>query len=216
MTTGVHKIDRSSKRKKGLKVHVSIRGAPDKTTDQNPAPIWLVQKFVPISALLFFSHDFNHEHQFDGVNFLLYRRKWLFIQAKKPSPDTDDVSILNHGFVSELLEQAVHPNLQLHEFIFDDSSIRKYQFTFREPVSRVCWHRRLKHGQWRLAKVCIVWRGRNVWWWEGWVDCYWRTEGSMWNCTCYWVFTIKEGGWRGEAWQIEKAGRLRRLGAPWA
>ena len=45
-------------------------------------------------------------------------------------------------------------------------------------VSRVFWYMELKPGQWKLM-IWEVWKGQNVWWWDGCVGCPWRTEGAV-------------------------------------
>ena len=54
------------------------REAPDKTSDLDPVPTWLVQEFAPFFAP-FFAHVFNVS--FERVIFLLHRKRRLFIRA---------------------------------------------------------------------------------------------------------------------------------------
>ena len=35
-----------------------------------------------------------------------------------------------------------------------------------------------KWWRWRL-KICIVWRGQSVWWWDGYEECRWRIESEV-------------------------------------
>ena len=59
-------------------VLILIKRAPDKTSDLDPVPTWLVQEFAPIFAP-FFAHVFNVS--LERVIFLLHRKRRLFIRA---------------------------------------------------------------------------------------------------------------------------------------
>ena len=85
---------------------ILIKRAPDKTSDLDPVPTWLVQEFAPISAP-FFAHVFNVSLE---KGYLPASQKKAIVHPglKKPSLDPDDLSnsrpISNLSFVSKLLE----------------------------------------------------------------------------------------------------------------
>ena len=66
-------------------------------------------------------------------------------------------------------------------------------------VSRVFWYMELKPGQWRLM-ICEVWKGRNVWWWDGCVGCPWRTEGAVRIYATFLVLIVLLMWWGVEDW----------------
>ena len=84
--------------------------APDKTSDLDPVPTWLVQEFAPIFAP-FFAHVFNVSLE-RGYLPASQKKTIVYPGLKKPSLDPDDLSnyrpISNLSFVSKLLERAVH------------------------------------------------------------------------------------------------------------
>ena len=65
---------------------------------------------------------------------------------------------------------------------------------FLGPVSRVCWHMGLRHGQWRL-RICIAWREQSAWWWDECVVCLWRIGSEVRSCTAFWVFRAWQRWW---------------------
>ena len=96
-------------------VLILIKRAPDKTSDLDPVPTWLVQEFALIFAP-FFAHVFNVSLE-KGYLPASQKKAIVYPGLKKPSLDPDDLSnyrpISNLSFVSKLLERAVHAQLLL-------------------------------------------------------------------------------------------------------
>ena len=66
-------------------------------------------------------------------------------------------------------------------------------------VSRVFWYMELRLGQWRLM-IWEVWKGQNVWWWDGCVGCPWRTEGAVRIYATFLVSIVLLMWWDVEDW----------------
>ena len=60
-------------------------------------------------------------------------------------------------------------------------------------MSRVCWHMRLKLGQWRQG-IDMVWKTKSTWWWDGCVECLCRIEGSVRICSSLGIQNVIEAG----------------------
>ena len=97
-------------------VLILIKRAPDKTSDLDPVPTWLVQECAPIFAP-FFAHVFNVSLE-KGYLSASQKKAIVYPGLKKPSLDPDDLynyrPISNLSFVSKLLERAVHAQLLLY------------------------------------------------------------------------------------------------------
>ena len=57
----------------------------------------------------------------------------------------------------------------------------------------------LRPGQWRL-RIWKVWRGWNVWWWDGGVECLWKIESAVRICADIWVFNMRLMWWDMTDW----------------
>ena len=90
-----------------------IRRAPDKTSELDPIPTWLVRECADILAP-FFAHVFNAS-LLEGYLPADQKRAIIYPGLKKPSLDPDDIAsyrpISNLSFTSKLLERAVHAQL---------------------------------------------------------------------------------------------------------
>ena len=71
---------------------ILIKRAPDKTSDLDPVPTWLVQEFAPIFAP-FFAHVFNVSLE-KGYLPASQKKAIVYPGLKKPSLDPDDLSIV--------------------------------------------------------------------------------------------------------------------------
>ena len=116
-------------------VLILIKRAPDKTSDLDPVPTWLVQEFAPIVAP-FFAHVFNVSLE-KGYLPASQKKAIVYPGLKKPSLDPDDLSnyrpISNLSFVSKLLEQAVHAQLLLYRN--DNELLPSVQSAYRQFFS---------------------------------------------------------------------------------
>ena len=113
-------------------VLILIKRAPDKTSDLDPVPTWLVQEFAPIFAP-FFAHVFNVSLE-KGYLPASQKKAIVYPGLKKPSLDPDDLSnyrpISNLSFVSKLLERAVHAQLLL--YLNDNELLPSVQSAYRQ------------------------------------------------------------------------------------
>ena len=95
-------------------------------------PTWLVQEFAPI-FVPFFVHVFNVSLE-KGYLPALQKKAIVHPGLKKPSLDPDDLSnyrpISNLGFVSKLLERAVHARLLL--YLDDNELLPSVQLAYRQ------------------------------------------------------------------------------------
>ena len=84
---------------------------------------------------------------------------------------------------------------------YPDSSrcIIPHKGKYTRLVSRVHWHMGLKPGRWR-KQICIVWRGRNGWQWDGCAGCRSRIGHTVWNCTVFWVYRSWPRWWGRVDW----------------
>ena len=116
-------------------VSILIKRAPDKTSDLDPVPTWLVQEFAPIFAP-FFAHVFNVSLE-KGYLPASQKKAIVYPGLKKPSLDPDDLSnyrpISNLSFVSKLLERAVHAQLLL--YLNDNELLPSVQSAYRQFFS---------------------------------------------------------------------------------
>ena len=117
-------------------VLVLIRTAPDKTSDLDPVPTWLVQEFAPIFAP-FFARVFNDSLE-KGYLPASQKKAIVYPGLKKSSLDPEELSnyrpISNLSFVSKLLEQAVHAQLLL--YLNDNNLLPSVQSAYRQFFRR--------------------------------------------------------------------------------
>ena len=64
------------------------------------------------------------------------------------------------------------------------------------------------HSLVRAERMMVRWM---CWWWDGYVECHWKTEGAKWiQCTVFWVFRV----WliKGRCSRLRWFGHLERKG----
>ena len=112
-----------------------IRRAPDKTSELDPIPTWLVRECAEILAP-FFAHVFNAS-LLEGYLPADQKRAIIYPGLKKPSLDPDDMAsyrpISNLSFTSKLLERAVHAQLLI--YLNENELLPSVQSAYRQFFS---------------------------------------------------------------------------------
>ena len=121
-------------------VLILIKRAPDKTSDLDPVPTWLVKEFAPIFAPLF-AHVLNVSLE-KGYLPASQKEAIVYPGLKKPSLDSDDLSnyrpISNLSFVSKLLERVVQCSIvHAHMLLYlnDNEFLPSVQSAYRQFFS---------------------------------------------------------------------------------